>query len=250
MDFKDVAAGNMLLLKAQVPGGLLVLGDLHAVQGDGEMLGLAAECAGEVRLKVTKDTTYKPVRGHRILDIGCAAGRASIALAREGHDVVGIDVAGRLIEAAREAAKKWEIEAAFQVCDPLRLAFSDGAFDAGLLLKTYCYVPKRGNRIAWLGEIARAIRPGCWLFLSQYVIDDVLGSYEPVRKENQERFPELCGRLEEGDGFSLPSEESQTVGYVHYFMEEDLLDELKASPFRLEDTFREGTICYCSLRLP
>ena len=60
MDFKDVAAGNTLLLRAQVPGGLLVLGDLHAAQGDGEMLGLAAECAGEVRMRVTRDDTYYP----------------------------------------------------------------------------------------------------------------------------------------------------------------------------------------------
>jgi len=37
MDFKDVAAGNVLHLRAEKPGGLLVLGDLHAAQGDGEV---------------------------------------------------------------------------------------------------------------------------------------------------------------------------------------------------------------------
>ncbi|MFH1086704.1 MAG: acetamidase/formamidase family protein, partial [Chloroflexota bacterium] len=36
MDFKDVASGHTLLLKAILPGGLLVLGDVHAAQGDGE----------------------------------------------------------------------------------------------------------------------------------------------------------------------------------------------------------------------
>jgi amidase len=41
MDFKDIAAGNTLLLKAILEGGLLVLGDCHAAQGDGEILGLA-----------------------------------------------------------------------------------------------------------------------------------------------------------------------------------------------------------------
>jgi len=62
MDFKDVAAGNALFLKAQLPGGLLVLGDCHAVQGDGEILGLGAECAGEVQLRITKDEVYLPDR--------------------------------------------------------------------------------------------------------------------------------------------------------------------------------------------
>ena len=58
MDFKDVAAGNTLLLKTQLEGGLLVLGDCHAAQGDGEILGLGAECAGEVTLSITKDETF------------------------------------------------------------------------------------------------------------------------------------------------------------------------------------------------
>jgi len=53
---------ELLLLKAGLPGGLLVLGDLHAAQGDGEILGLGAECAGEVRLRVTKDETFLPDR--------------------------------------------------------------------------------------------------------------------------------------------------------------------------------------------
>lgn len=56
MDFKDITAGNALLLKAILPGGLLVLGDCHAAQGDGEILGLAAECAAEVTLTITKET--------------------------------------------------------------------------------------------------------------------------------------------------------------------------------------------------
>ena len=62
MDFKDISAGNTLLLKAQLPGGLLVLGDCHAAQGDGEILGLAAECAAEVTLRITQDSTYLPER--------------------------------------------------------------------------------------------------------------------------------------------------------------------------------------------
>jgi amidase len=62
MDFKDVCAGNTLLLRAQRDGGALVLGDLHAAQGDGEVLGLGAECAGEVRLRVTRDERFLPER--------------------------------------------------------------------------------------------------------------------------------------------------------------------------------------------
>jgi amidase len=58
MDFKDVAPGNTLCLRAGLLGGLLVLGDVHAVQGDGEILGLGAECAADVTVRVTKEETF------------------------------------------------------------------------------------------------------------------------------------------------------------------------------------------------
>jgi len=62
MDFKDIAPGNTLCLKADLEGGLLVLGDVHAAQGDGEILGLAAECAGDVALRITRDETFRSER--------------------------------------------------------------------------------------------------------------------------------------------------------------------------------------------
>ena len=180
-----------------------------------------------------------------VLDIGCAAGRTAIALAGEGHTVTGIDVAENLIEQAKQAAEKQAGDVTFQVCDPVNLPFEEGSFDAVLLLKTYCYVPGKQNRIAWLDEIGRVVKPEGRVFVSQYIIDDVLGGYEPIEEENRERFPDTCETLEEGDGFSLPKE--GRTGYVHYFMAQDLLDELISSRFEIADTFRVDTICYCSL---
>jgi amidase len=76
MDFRDVAAGNTLCLRAERDGALLVLGDLHAAQGDGEILGLGAECAGEVTLRVTRDERFlspRPlvVKGDSFVCIAC-----------------------------------------------------------------------------------------------------------------------------------------------------------------------------------
>ena len=47
MDFKDISSNNTLMLRAELPGGLLVLGDLHAVQGDGEILAHLKGCTEE-----------------------------------------------------------------------------------------------------------------------------------------------------------------------------------------------------------
>jgi amidase len=52
MDVRDVAAGATLYLTAQVEGGLLVLGDVHSIQADGESCGQGIETAASVTLRV------------------------------------------------------------------------------------------------------------------------------------------------------------------------------------------------------
>lgn len=54
IDCKELIAGTTLYLPVAVPGALLSLGDGHGTQGDGEVSGLAIECAME-RVVVTLD---------------------------------------------------------------------------------------------------------------------------------------------------------------------------------------------------
>jgi amidase len=54
MDTNDVCSGSTLCLKAQVPGGLLALGDVHAYMGEGESNGMGIEVAADVTLRVNK----------------------------------------------------------------------------------------------------------------------------------------------------------------------------------------------------
>lgn len=58
MDFTEVKPGNTLYLPVYRDGGLLVLGDVHAAQGDGELLGEGAECAADVTLTIDIDRNY------------------------------------------------------------------------------------------------------------------------------------------------------------------------------------------------
>ena len=74
MDICDLSAGSELYLPVEVAGGLLSLGDTHAVQGDGEVCGTAIESAMNVKVKLDliKDarlptprfTTSGPVSRH------------------------------------------------------------------------------------------------------------------------------------------------------------------------------------------
>ena len=51
MDCPDIRPGNKLLLPVTRPGALFKLGDVHAVQGDGEVCGVAVEVDAVVTLK-------------------------------------------------------------------------------------------------------------------------------------------------------------------------------------------------------
>jgi amidase len=62
MDFVEVKPGSTLYLPVLRDGGLLVLGDVHAYQGDAEIYGEAAETAAEVTITLDVDRTYRSER--------------------------------------------------------------------------------------------------------------------------------------------------------------------------------------------
>lgn len=94
LDTNDIAPGATVYLPVFQPGGLLVLGDVHAVMGDGEIGGQGLEVAAEVRLRVgierepLSPTAYLVRDGHLMtlgtgdtLDAACGqAARAMAAL--------------------------------------------------------------------------------------------------------------------------------------------------------------------------
>jgi len=76
----------------------------------------------------------QPLRGKKILDVGCGSGRFCIAFAKEGADhVVGVDFAKAMIEIADELAVKFGVA---DRCDfrvgafPDAIDESEGPFDA------------------------------------------------------------------------------------------------------------------------
>jgi amidase len=52
LDTTDVCAGATVYLPVVVPGAMLALGDVHALQGEGESNGTGIECEAEVTLTV------------------------------------------------------------------------------------------------------------------------------------------------------------------------------------------------------
>jgi amidase len=60
MDYRGFRAGTEAMFPVAVPGALFFLGDVHARQGDGEIVGTGIETAAEVRFSV------EVIKDHRI----------------------------------------------------------------------------------------------------------------------------------------------------------------------------------------
>ena len=53
IDMKELVAGSTLYLPVFVPGGMLAMGDCHALVGDGAVAVTGAECSADTHLRVT-----------------------------------------------------------------------------------------------------------------------------------------------------------------------------------------------------
>jgi 2-polyprenyl-3-methyl-5-hydroxy-6-metoxy-1,4-benzoquinol methylase len=83
-----------------------------------------------------------PREGARLLDIGCNWGRWSIAAARAGYRVVGIDPSLEAVRAARRISRRLGVEIDYLVADARALPFSEGSFDVVFSYSVLQHLPK------------------------------------------------------------------------------------------------------------
>jgi 2-polyprenyl-6-hydroxyphenyl methylase/3-demethylubiquinone-9 3-methyltransferase len=99
----------------------------------------------------------------RLLDVGCGAGLASEALARLGHDVLGIDAAGEALAAARAHAEGQGLRLAYRDAVASDLLAVGVRFPVITALEVIEHVPDPAE---FLRTLAALLEPGGALFLS------------------------------------------------------------------------------------
>jgi 2-polyprenyl-3-methyl-5-hydroxy-6-metoxy-1,4-benzoquinol methylase len=82
----------------------------------------------------------------RLLDVGCGAGRAALALARQGHTVIATDVSRAILGVAAGSAARQQLPLTCIQTGPLELPLTDECVDAVLAFKVYGYIPTRAAR--------------------------------------------------------------------------------------------------------
>lgn len=99
-----------------------------------------------------------------VLDVGCGPGAHSVALARRGYDVLGIDVSPGMVQVARTRAERDGIDARFHVLDAGGTLPADDAEVGGVLaVHVIQHLP---DATSFLGEVRRSLRPAGHLLVT------------------------------------------------------------------------------------
>ncbi|MER5986954.1 methyltransferase domain-containing protein [Streptomyces sp. NPDC001787] len=135
----------------------------------------------------------------RLLDVGCGTGRPALRIARAtGVRVSGVSVSAEDIDLARTRADAAGLadRVEFRYADACALPFEDASFDGAWAIESMMHIP---DRTAALTEIARTLRPG-----SPLVVSDVL-LRSPVTGEAAETV-RRTGQAFGSPGFPEPAE--------------------------------------------
>jgi ubiquinone/menaquinone biosynthesis C-methylase UbiE len=118
--------------------------------------------------------------GSRVLEIGCGAGAATVALAGRGHLVVALDRSPAMVRRTRGRSTEVGVEQLVLpvVGDAHRLGFPDDAFDLVIALGVLSWLREPG---AAIGEMTRVTRPGGHVLVTSLNSLDVARLLDPRR---------------------------------------------------------------------
>src|SRR3989344_3378315 len=98
----------------------------------------------------------------RVADIPCGYGRHSLALAKLGYRVTGVDIDERELSEARRAAKEQDLQVDFLKADMRDIGFNyGGKFDAVInLFFAFGFFLEERENIRAMAEFYRMLKPG------------------------------------------------------------------------------------------
>ena len=106
-----------------------------------------------------------PLRGRRVVDVGCGGGILADSMARRGADVLGIDLASRALKVAQLHAFEAETPSIDyrEISAEALAAEQPGGFDVVTCMEMLEHVPDPSAIVA---ACATLVTPGGWVFFS------------------------------------------------------------------------------------
>ncbi len=189
-------------------------------------------------------------RGDRLLDVASGDGQSAMLAAREfGASVTGVDYGEQAVLGAIESARSEGLELSIRFArgDAEDLALPDDSFDAALCECSICTFPDKERAV---GEIARVLRPGGRVAISDVVVDaerlpaELLGPMATIAcvgsALSRPGYEELLARAGL-EVYAVESRDADTARFTER-IEERLrgarllgLDRFAGSPFDVDD---------------
>jgi ubiquinone/menaquinone biosynthesis C-methylase UbiE len=110
--------------------------------------------------------------GCQLLDVGCGSGQLALMAAKDGLKVTGVDIAGNLVERARERAHAEGLTIRFEEADAEALPFEDASFDVVASLIGAMFAP-RPDLVA--KELLRVCTPGGTIAMANWTPQGFIG---------------------------------------------------------------------------
>lgn len=130
-------------------------------------------------------------QGRALLDVGCNWGRWSIAAARAGYTVVGLDPSLGAVMAARRVARAMQLPIRHVVGDARFLPFAPGSFDHTFSYSVVQHL-SRPDAATVVGEMSRVLRSGGECLVQMPTPFGIRCLYHLARR-----------RFRDGDGFDV-----------------------------------------------
>jgi 2-polyprenyl-3-methyl-5-hydroxy-6-metoxy-1,4-benzoquinol methylase len=98
----------------------------------------------------------QPAPGRTIADVGTGTGRAALALARTGAQVIGIDASSEMLAVAERRAHEMKLDVRFERGDAHALPLETRSVDAAVCLRVLMHTPDWRLCLAELCRISRS----------------------------------------------------------------------------------------------
>lgn len=177
--------------------------------------------------------------GDSLLDLGCGAGRITMVLKQLGfEEVVGADLAEKMVTQAKEIAGFLKVAVPFRVEDATRMRFPSERFDGVIFgFNGLMQIPGRSNRRKAMQEVRRVVKPGGRFIFTTLDREDSF--YATVFKDKTNYAHDLSRNsqvLEYGDRHF---ETEHGITFMHVPTRSEVLEDLEACDWeRVDDCMR------------
>lgn len=163
---------------------------------------------------------FESFKGKKILEIGCGAGTDLCEFARNGAEIIGVDITETAVELTEKRLKTEGLQGSAQVYNGRKLPFADGSFD-------YVYSWGVLHHTPWMedvfSDVHRVLKPGGTMTLMLYHRHSLLYYYSILYLRREQG---TWGHLSRDEALSRFSEFREECPYTRVFSEEEMKEIL------------------------